>query len=102
MKYKELLNLAEEKSVDAIKLEIALASLKQEIMEVVAISFETGHFSFKDFDDFKREYPDFSKEGWEYYVELINMGPIGFYEEFKDKYDFDSMFVEEYGHYYDN
>lgn len=30
------------------------------------------------------------------------MGPVGFYEEFKDVYDFDPMFVEEYGHYYDD
>jgi hypothetical protein len=28
------------------------------------------------------------------------MGPVGFYEEFKDVYNFDPIFVEEYGHYY--
>lgn len=76
--------------------------MKREIMEVVAMSFETGHFSFESFEDFKREYPDFGKEGWEYYCELVNLGPVGFYEEFKDDYDFDPMFVEEYGHYYDD
>ena len=78
-----------------------LDNVKQELMEVVAMSFETGHFSFEDFDDFKREYPYLDQSAWEYYLELINMGPVGFYEEFKDKYDFDPMFVEEYGHYYD-
>jgi hypothetical protein len=76
--------------------------LKQEIIEVVAGSFETGHFSFETKEDFKREYPNLGKDGWEYYCELVNMGPVGFYEEFKDVYDFDSMFVEEYGHYYDD
>lgn len=76
--------------------------MKREIMEVVAMSFETGHFSFDSFEDFKREYPDFGKEGWEYCCELVNLGPVGFYEEFKEDYDFDPMFVSEYGHYYDD
>lgn len=75
---------------------------KQELMEVVAMSFETGHFSFETYEDFKREYLNLGKDGWEYYLELVNMGPVGFYEEFKDVYDFDPMFVEEYGHYYDD
>lgn len=70
---------------------------KREIMEVVAMSFETGHRSFEDYHDFKREYPKLGKAGWEYYCELVNLGPAGFYEEFKDVYDFDPMFVEEYG-----
>jgi hypothetical protein len=79
---------------------------KQEIIEVVAGSFETGHFSFETKEDFKREYeglvPEVMDAAWEYYCELVNMGPVGFYEEFKDVYDFDPMFVEEYGHYYDD
>ena len=79
-----------------------LDNVKQELMEVVAMSFETGHFSFEDFEDFQKEYPYLDKNAWEYYLELVNMGPVGFYEEFKDKYDFDPMFVEEYGHYYDD
>lgn len=79
--------------------------LKQEIMEVVAMSFETGHFSFDNKEDFERDFEGICSEevdaAWEYYCELVNLGPVGFYEEFKDKYDFDPMFVEEYGHYYD-
>lgn len=74
---------------------------KQEIMEVVAMSFETGHFSFDNKEDFKRDFegikPEAVNAAWEYYCELVNMGPAGFYEEFKDKYDFDPMFVSEYG-----
>lgn len=79
---------------------------KQEIMEVVAMSFETGHFSFDNKEDFKRDFegiqPAAVDAAWEYYCELVNFGPVGFYEEFKDVYDFDPMFVEEYGHYYDD
>ena len=70
---------------------------KNELRDVVAMSFETGHFSFDNYEDFKREYSDYGKEGWEYYCELVNLGPAGFYEEFKDDYDFDPMFVQEYG-----
>ena len=76
--------------------------VKQELIEVVAMSFETGHFGFEDYSDFKREYPNLGKEAWEYYCELVQMGPVGFYEEFKDVYDFDPMFVEEYSYYYDD
>ena len=72
--------------------------MKREIMEVVAGKFETGHGGFEDYNEFKREYPDFGMEGWEYYCELVNLGPAGFYEEFKDDYDFDPMFVQEYGY----
>lgn len=79
---------------------------KREIMEVVAMSFETGHFSFDDKEDFKRDFegiqPEAVDAAWEYYLELVNYGPVGFYEEFKDVYNFDPMFVEEYGHYYDD
>lgn len=75
---------------------------KQEIMEIVAMSFETGHFSFDNKEDFKRDFegldPKVANESWEYYCELVNMGPAGFYEEFKDVYDFDPMFVQEYGY----
>ena len=71
---------------------------KRELMEVVAMSFEVGHFSFETEEDFKREYPNLGKEGWQYYCELVCKGPVGFYEEFKDEYDFDPMFVAEYGY----
>jgi hypothetical protein len=82
---------------------------KQNIMEVVAASFETGHFSELDkleiaasiiesypeldLNDQKRIY----EQACEYYCELVNMGPAGFYAEFKDDYDFDTNFIAEYG-----
>jgi hypothetical protein len=85
-------------------------NVKREIIEIVATSFETGHFS--DFDQLEmsvvlvQEYPKASKEElWkllaaakEYYDELVNLGPAGFYEEFKCVYDFDPMFAQEYGY----
>ena len=37
----------------------------------------------------------------DYHSELRELGPVGFYEEFKDTLDFDPMFVEEYGQYYE-
>lgn len=88
--------------------------IKNEIMKVVAESFETGHFS--ELDELEiaasilEHYPELDLNGQkqvyeqacEYYLELVNLGPVGFYEEFKDVYDFDPMFVEEYGHYYDD
>ena len=63
------------------------------------MSFETGHGWFETYHDFKREYPNLDETAWEYYNELVNMGPAGFYEEFRDEYDFDPMFVEEYAPY---
>lgn len=74
---------------------------KDEIMCCVAVSFETGHQAFEDFRSFKREYPDLNSATlqmlWAYYNDLVAMGPAGFYEQFKDVYDFDPMFVQEYG-----
>ena len=92
-------------------------NVKQEIIKIVAASFETGHFS--DFDQLEmsavlvQEYPKANKEElWkllaaanEYYNELVNLGPAGFYEEFKCVYDFDPMFAQEYAYeedYYDD
>lgn len=87
--------------------------IKNEIAEIVKMSFETGHFS--ELDELEiaasiiEHYPELDLNGQkrvyeqacEYYMELVNYGPAGFYEEFKDVFDFDQMFVEEYGHYYD-
>lgn len=88
-------------------------NIKNEIAEIVKVSFETGHFS--KFDELEiaasiiEHYPELDlnsqkrvyEQACEYYLELANYGPVGFYEEFKDVFDFDPMFVEEYGHYYD-
>lgn len=72
---------------------------RTELINIVAMSFETGHFSFDNFEDFKNECSHMTnlEAAWAYYNQLVNMGPAGFYEEFKDVYDFDDMFVSEYG-----
>lgn len=75
---------------------------KNEIRDIVAASFETGHLGFDSYEDFRREYPKLGKAGWEYYCELVNLGPAGFYEEFKDVYDFDPDFIAEYAPYYED
>lgn len=74
---------------------------KQEIMETVAMSFETGHTAFESKEDFEKDFEGIRSEAvdaaWDYYCELVNKGPVGFYEEFKDEYDFDTNFIAEYG-----
>jgi hypothetical protein len=88
-------------------------NIKNEIRDIVAGRFETGHGEIDRFElstILVQEYPEAGmvelsellKDACEYYDELLNLGPVGFYEEFKDEYDFDPMFIEEYGHYYDD
>lgn len=75
--------------------------LKSELINVVGATFETGHLLLREQHDFNREFQHLShdekQEAWKYYRELVDMGPSGFYQAFKDTYDFDPMFVEEYG-----
>ena len=65
----------------------------QEIRETVEMYFETGHFCFDNKEDFKRDFegiqPEAVDDVWEYYWELVNLGPVGFYDEFSDDYDCD-------------
>ena len=72
---------------------------KDDILFTVAMGFETGHHACEDFDEFESEFSGISnaKAGWEYYCELVNLGPAGFYAEHKDDYVFDDMFIAEYG-----
>lgn len=72
---------------------------KDDILFTVAMGFETGHQVSEDFEEFKSEFSGISnaKAGWEYYCELVNLGPAGFYAEHKDDYIFDDMFIAEYG-----
>lgn len=87
-------------------------NIKNEIIEIVKMSFESGHFLFDEMEIayiLAKTYPDKSNEELkellklciDYHNELRYLGPAGFYEEFKDTLEFDPMFVEEYGHYYD-
>lgn len=76
---------------------------KDIIIDAVKGEFETGHGYIEDKDEFEEmlgrtltidEYEDLK----EFYSELQDLGPVGFYEEYKDKLEFDTDFVREYGY----
>ena len=76
---------------------------KNIIIDAVKGEFETGHGYIEDKDEFEEtlgrtltidEYEDLK----EFYSELQDLGPVGFYEEYKDKLEFDTDFVREYGY----
>lgn len=81
---KDVRNLAESESFD-----------EDEILEMAQMHFEQGtYFEVEDFDG--------DEDAYREYAELVDLGPVGFYEEYKDKLDFDEDFVREYGQYYDD
>ena len=63
--------------------------------------FESGHGYIEDYEEFKQSCRDEgikpSQKLYNYYQELIDLGPAGFYETFKDEKDFDPYFIQEYG-----
>lgn len=71
---------------------------KDLIKEIALADFECGHFTDVDFfiDDEEDDFTGVEQAAADYYTELINMGPAGFYEEFRDELDFDPDFVAEY------
>jgi hypothetical protein len=77
------------------------SDLKTEIELMVKGDFETGHISAENYDEFRSlfrgEDINPTTELYDYYIELRELGPTGFYQEFKDKYDFDDFFVQEFG-----
>lgn len=72
---------------------------KDLIKEIALADFECGHFTDVDFfiADEEDDFTGVEQAAADYYTELINMGPAGFYEEFRDELDFDPDFVAEYG-----
>jgi hypothetical protein len=74
-------------------------TVKYEIEQIVKMSFECGHILLDEPEDILDDLPDLTseelKEAWDYYKELYDLGPRGFYEEFKRKFKFDPMFVEQ-------
>lgn len=63
---------------------------KKYILKIIQSCFETGHICIEqeDFETFK---------DYEQALELLDLGPSGFYEEFKKKLKFDKDFIAEYG-----
>lgn len=73
------------------------------IIDAVKGEFETGHGYVEDKDEFeemigRRLTQSKYEELKDFYNELQDLGPEGFYEEYKDKLEFDPDFVSEYGH----
>ena len=73
------------------------------ILDAVKLGFEYGLEN--DEDKFKRELQEEGslfegqvEEAAEWYSELVNYGPAGFYEEYPDL-DWDEDFISEYGEY---
>jgi len=72
---------------------------KDLIKEIALMDFEYGQFTTADFfiEDEEGDFTGVEQEAADYYQELINMGPAGFYEEFAGELDFDPDFIAEYG-----
>lgn len=80
--------------------ENALTDTQKDLIKEIALAdFECGHFTTADFfiDDEEGDFTGVEQAAADYYQELVNMGPAGFYEEFADELDFDPDFVAEYG-----
>lgn len=76
---------------------------KDVIIDAVKGEFETGHGYIEDKDEFeemlgRRLTAAKYEELKEFYSELQDLGPTGFYEEYKDKLEFDPDFVAEFGY----
>ena len=62
---------------------------EEEILDMVKIHYEWG----KDFDldDFEG-----NEDAYNEYFDLLDLGPAGFYREYKDQLKFEPRFAEEY------
>lgn len=71
------------------------------ILDIVQLGYETGHQIFNSYEDFIEDEEvqdiDDKEAAWDFYCELIDMGPAGFYEKYKDELDFSEDFINEYG-----
>lgn len=92
-------NLTESEETD----ETGLSEYQKDLVkEMVQADFECGHTE-NDHDelvDLLKEDGDFAgveEKAASYYMELLEYGPAGFYEAFKDELAFDPDFVAEYG-----
>lgn len=96
-----------EESLILITEKLSRSDIEKEIIDCVGMGFETSRVVYDKFSEFEKELgpgieeindPDLSVEdAWNFYNELINMGPSGFYNEYVDKYDFSEDFIAKYG-----
>lgn len=80
--------------------ENALTDTQKDLIKEIALAdFECGQFTTADFfiDDEEGDFTGVEQAAADYYQELVDMGPAGFYEEFASELDFDPDFAAEYG-----
>lgn len=61
-------------------------------LDAAQITYEYG--TYYDEEDFEGDTEAYRI----YFDELLNLGPEGFYEEYKDQLDFSEEFISEYGY----
>ena len=70
------------------------------ILDIVKMGYETGYQIFDSYEDFIEDEEvqdiDDKEAAWDFYCDLIDMGPAGFYEEYKDELDFNEDFINKY------
>ena len=78
-----------------------IKEMRDFVLELVQSEYETGHILAEDRAEFnelcREEGYRATKAMYDLYEECHNLGPAGFYAEYKDELDFDPMFVSEYG-----
>ena len=80
---------------------MSVCDAKRILLDWAQNYFESGHGYIEDYEEFKQCCRDEgirpSKTLYSEYLELIELGPCGFYESYKDELDFDPFFIQEYG-----
>ena len=97
--YKISKRIKMEESLEAENEDSTLTDFQKDVIKEIALAdFECGHFTTAEFflDDEEGDFAGAEQAAADYYQELVDMGPAGFYEEFKDELDFDPDFVAEY------
>lgn len=81
-------------------------STEDMLIQIVGDEYESGHILYDNIEQLKDDLInsfdfDFSNVDfdslWDFYLELRDLGPEGFYEEYKDQYEFSDDFKAEYG-----
>ena len=101
--YKISKRIKMEESLEAENNDSALTDYQKDVIkEMVKCDLECGH-SENDYDELvglfeeEEDFAGVEPAAADYYMELLDYGPAGFYEEFKDELDFDPDFIAEYG-----
>lgn len=94
--FKKELNIEE-------SLKESLVDDKNIIIDAVQGIFETGHGYIEDKQEMEETVdhkltPSSYSRLYDFYQNLLDLGPAGFYEEYKDKLNFSADFVAEYGY----